>query len=83
MNQVTFATNGPTSSKIQGSSVFLPAPRQLNQEKSMFKSLVDFFSAIPGSEEDDEEISPVAFKQKVDDPKFRCYLLPGEKKGPG
>ena len=52
----------------------------------MFKSLVDFFSSIPGSEEVgqvDEEISPEAFKQKVDDPKFRCYLSLGEKtKGP-
>lgn len=49
---------------------------QLSQEKSMFKSLVDFFSSIQGSEEvdDEEEISPAAFKQKVDDPKFRCYL---------
>lgn len=48
----------------------------------MFKSLVDFFSSIQGSEEvdDEEEISPAAFKQKVDDPKFRCYLLPGEKR---
>eukprot|EP00435_Cladocopium_sp_Y103_P050127 s3041_g15.t1 len=47
---------------------------QLNQEKSMFKSLVDFFSSIQGDEVGDEEISPEAFRQKVDDPKFRCYL---------
>lgn len=49
---------------------------QLSKEKVMFNSLVDFFFGPREEQDVDElgEITPEVFRNKVDDPKFRCYL---------
>ncbi|CAK8997959.1 unnamed protein product [Durusdinium trenchii] len=49
---------------------------QVGQEKAMFNHLISFFAGTASDDENADvgEISAKAFRDKVDDPKFRCYL---------